>query len=258
MARSFLMLMAGVALCACARGADSTDDVDGSVIDAGKFDVTIPDGSVGCGNTQTDPKNCGKCGNVCPTGAQCNAGTCACTKGVVCSNSCADTQTDPKNCGKCGNVCTGGPPNSTWSCVAGTCTLGCTGSQVACNNLCVDTQNDDQNCGQCGFSCNGKKCCSGQCKDTTNDNANCGSCGKACTGNQTCIASNCSACDGPSLGSCSHNACTQGGKLSIGCDGISLCVAAVCANKPLCCLLNWDASCVNEVKSTCGYSCQGC
>lgn len=241
----------------CARGAEPGDDPDGgTTFDASKSDVSIPDGAVGCGNTQTNPQNCGSCGKVCPSGATCSAGQCTCTTGQVCGSACVDTQTDAKNCGSCGNVCQGG--SNTWSCVAGKCTVGCSGNQTACNSVCVNTMTDNANCGGCGTVCTNQTCCNGQCKTTTNDNANCGSCGNACTGGKTCINSSCSACDGPAIGSCSHNACTTGAKLSIGCDGISLCVAAVCANKPLCCLLNWDASCVTEVKNTCGYTCSGC
>jgi len=242
----------------CARGAGGGDDtLDADTVDT-SLDVTKPnDGAPGCGNTQTNPQNCGQCGNVCASGATCVAGKCDCGTGKTeCNGACVDTQTDAKNCGSCGHLCTGG--NSTWSCVAGVCTVGCSGGQTACNNVCVDTQTDDQNCGQCGNACGTKTCCTGQCKDTTTDNANCGTCGTTCNGSSTCINSSCSTCDGPPLGSCAHNECNTGAALSIGCDGLALCVAQVCANKPLCCVTGWTTSCVNEVISTCGYTCKGC
>jgi hypothetical protein len=50
-----------------------------------------------CWDTDTDPSNCGMCGNVC-------SGT---TPGC-CSGSCKDLDSDNNNCGSCGNVCTGG------------------------------------------------------------------------------------------------------------------------------------------------------
>jgi len=59
-----------------------------------------------CTNTGSDAKNCGACGNVCPTATP----TC-------CSGKCVDTQTDAKNCGTCGTVCSGSTPN----CKAGKC-----------------------------------------------------------------------------------------------------------------------------------------
>lgn len=71
----------------------------------------------------TDNNNCGSCGNVCPTGANCAAGVCqqinggACNSrtacffttpqihlGACCNGTCTDTTTD-SNCGACGNVC---------------------------------------------------------------------------------------------------------------------------------------------------------
>jgi hypothetical protein len=241
----------------CAEGTVGEDSIDGGTVlpDATKLDSAAPpDGAVGCGNTQTNPQNCGTCGNVCPTGAQCTAGKCACPKGEVCNNACIDTQTDAKNCGACGTVCSGG--NSTWSCVAGKCTVGCSGSQTACNNVCVDTSTDNNNCGSCGTTCSGKTCC-GSCVDTKTDNNNCGSCGNVCNGGKTCTNSTCTSCDGPSLGSCSHNACKAGGGLQPGCDGNSFCVLLVVGNHPSCLIL-WDSTCITAVKNECGYTCSGC
>ena len=258
LARSFASLLLSTAFATgCAHGATADEELDGSTPLDAKSESSVPDGAVGCGNTQTNPQNCGTCGHVCPSGSTCNAGVCACTKGEVCANACIDTQTDAKNCGTCGNVCTGG--SSVWSCVAGKCTVGCSGSQTACNSVCVDTSSDKANCGTCGNACGAaEQCCGGGCKNTTNDNTNCGTCGNACTNGQTCTNSSCTACDGPLTGSCSHNACQTGGKLSLGCDGISLCVTAVCAKDPACCILTWNAKCVTEVQSECGYSCSGC
>jgi len=262
LARCFATVLLSTAFAmGCAQGSTGgTDDPDGSApADAAGSDGSITDTSVGCGNTQTNPQNCGTCGNVCPSGATCSAGKCTCTKGEVCGNACADLLTDAKHCGACGTVCSGGPPNTTWSCVAGVCTMGCGSSQTACNSVCVDTSSDKANCGTCGNACGGgEQCCTGTCKNTTNDNANCGTCGIACSNGQTCTNSACTACDGPALGSCSHNACKTGGALSLGCDGISLCVAAVCSKDPLCCIASWNAKCVTEVTSQCGYSCNGC
>jgi hypothetical protein len=80
-----------------------------------------------CTNTQTDPRNCGGCGNSC-NGGSCSGGKCVCSAGLIacgdsccpeasacCNGSCADLQTDASNCGSCGNQCQGVP------CVAGLC-----------------------------------------------------------------------------------------------------------------------------------------
>ena len=58
-----------------------------------------------CTNTNTDAKNCGACGNVCPT-----------ANPNCCAGKCTNTQTDNNNCGKCGTVCASGK-----TCKAGVC-----------------------------------------------------------------------------------------------------------------------------------------
>jgi Stigma-specific protein, Stig1 len=62
-----------------------------------------------CVDTQTDPANCGFCGNVCGAGEVCFAGVCArehrCAPLVNCNDVCVDLATDAANCGACGNVC---------------------------------------------------------------------------------------------------------------------------------------------------------
>jgi hypothetical protein len=94
-------------------GLDATIDV---VVDAPTEscplgEVVCPPG--GCTDLQTDVNNCGSCGNVCPSGASCQTGTCQCPAGqVVCSGTvCADLQNDSANCGSCGNNCMPDNPN---------------------------------------------------------------------------------------------------------------------------------------------------
>jgi Concanavalin A-like lectin/glucanases superfamily len=89
----------------------------------------------GCeGKLQSDPRNCGMCGKVCPPAganqmAACLNGACslACNAGFGdCDgnpgNGCElDVTADPKNCGACNNVC----PQNLPVCKAGQCVMGC-------------------------------------------------------------------------------------------------------------------------------------
>jgi hypothetical protein len=72
-----------------------------------------------CVDPQTDTRNCGRCGEVCPDGQLCSAGRCVmpCASGfTLCSSTCRDLQTDLAHCGLCGNAC-----SSTQTCTAGRC-----------------------------------------------------------------------------------------------------------------------------------------
>jgi hypothetical protein len=53
-------------------------------------------------------------------------------------------------------------------------------------------------------------------------------------------------------GSCSHAICSTGGKLASGCDA---CVTEICAKDSYCCATGWDSTCVAEVGTICGESC---
>ncbi|MDC3988558.1 zinc metalloprotease [Polyangium jinanense] len=55
-------------------------------------------------------------------------------------------------------------------------------------------------------------------------------------------------------GSCAHNVCTSGTKLTKGCDSLGI-VTAVCNNDAYCCSTSWDSVCVGKVESVAGYSC---
>jgi hypothetical protein len=152
-----------------------------------------------CKDVQTDPLNCGACGNACTNGLQCVGGTCTCPPGwLSCAGQCTNVQTDTKNCGACGTTCA-----SDKICGSGVCQ--CPSGTAPCNGICTDTVNDPANCGGCGSACSagldctlgscgcapGKVACSGQCKDTQTDAANCGACGNACPSGKTCEAGAC-------------------------------------------------------------------
>ncbi len=68
---------------------------------------SLPPFTDSCKSLETDPLNCGTCGNVCPLSAfQC------------CSGKCVNTLTNSANCGLCGSVCTNAP------CTLGLCRYG--------------------------------------------------------------------------------------------------------------------------------------
>jgi hypothetical protein len=159
-------------------------------------------------NVESDPANCGQCGNACVPGsgasAACSAGKCvySCTNPlpgeVICGKSCVDPSTDRTNCGGCRNVC---PP--TQLCADGQC--GCAAGETLCTATCTNLATDPANCGRCGRSCNPgwscsngkctcdppKSTCGNVCTDTSQDPNNCGQCSKPCPPGNLCVSGHC-------------------------------------------------------------------
>jgi hypothetical protein len=128
-----------------------------------------------CTSIQSDPTNCGSCGNPCGQDSVCCGGTCT-------------PPLDPINCGGCGVAC--GPCHvctevdgtgacvstctATQACVDGVC-VECPAGTSLCtyyygNTACVDLLTDKDNCGECGYVCgednlepDGSICVNGQC-----------------------------------------------------------------------------------------------
>jgi hypothetical protein len=202
---------------------------------------------LGCVDLQTDPANCGVCGNQCDPGATCTAGGCTCTAGQIdCGGTvgCRNISTDPNHCGSCNGPNHQCIPGDT--CVAGVCT--CPMGEITCAGLggqvCTTPATDPANCNACGHACEqGDTCVAGVCTcptgsmmcgagpigtvcaDLGNDPDHCGACGTACTPAQACLSSACTcrpgltlcngtcvdlAADGGNCGACG-NACDFGG-----------------------------------------------
>jgi hypothetical protein len=161
-----------------------------------------------CVNLQSNNRNCGSCGTVCPGGSACINGTCECSPGYTqCAGAfggvgnCVDLRTSRTNCGMCGNVC----PASSPLCSAGVCVLQCTSGMATCANTCADLSTDKFHCGQCLTICAGNSICSGgvcACRDGTTlcagvcanllaDGNNCGNCGTQCDPSQVCVKGTC-------------------------------------------------------------------
>ena len=243
--------LTGLLVGACTLGARDKDSLsggggqggkdagaDGSAGSSGACDKTHVDcdgvPANGCETlVSSDPKNCGKCANVCPSP---NGNTPTCTAGVCGTSSCKapslDCDSDPAtcetnplssatNCGFCGNACKF--DNATAACVGGNCQLDecdpihadCDGVQT---NGCEAALNTLTDCGGCATACSISNavadCNSGTCEIGTcnpgfencdanaangceailqTDPQNCGKCGTACSAGQTCKDGTCQA-----------------------------------------------------------------
>ncbi len=196
-------------------------------------------------NTQTDPMNCGMCGNRCPSGsnstAACTMGRCslACAEGFAdCdmnpANGCeTDTRADNGNCGACGHTCS--LRNASSSCSMGACAIGaCNAGFGNCDSdpstgCETATNTSPLNCGACGTVCNLANvaehgCAAGACTIVTCDPgfADCDmNPANGCETNTDTSGANCGMCGRScGMGMCTRGVCTStcGGGLG-DCDG---------------------------------------
>ena len=75
-----------------------------------------------------------------------------------------------------------------------------------------------------------------------------------CVGEVTSICGQSCTAPTPDAGpsTCAHPICAAGGALASTCDA---CVTILCAQDAYCCAVEWDATCVAEVSSICGQTC---
>jgi hypothetical protein len=209
-----------------------------------------------CVDLETDPENCGGCGQACamPSATPaCSNGVCTlivCDPGFAnCNGVRADgcevnLSNDPRNCGSCGRTCS--TPNGMATCVNGTCGgCGCNAGFADCDHNCangceVNLETDANNCGACGNVCNlpnaTAACVNGVCAIA------------ACSpGYQDCDAK---AADGCEVDvSTDPNACGSCGRVCFVPHGVPTCVAGVCDCPPVC--LPGYANCSGDCSSGC-------
>jgi hypothetical protein len=186
----------------CANGGDNSSSGGGD--DGSIGDGTVEGGDTGaeasgcaagktmcgstCTNTGNDPKNCGKCGNKCPTGQVCSMGMC----GFSCSSGETLCGLPPE--GGTGMDATGGTDTGASDATTGGDTGASEAGPVVDSGggttdaggptmpYCANTNNDPSNCGGCGIVCPPMNMCSnGVCSLT------CGAGTVACIASGTCI-----------------------------------------------------------------------
>ena len=183
-----------------------------------------------CGDTRSDPSNCGACGHVCATplhgSPRCTAGACdaSCDDGF---HACAGACLRSTSVEACGSACTPCPvrAHTIATCDGASCGFHCAAGWYDCNHDPLDGCEADStsatSCGACGVVCAGATplcstsagasvctsgCsdplsrCGGSCVVLASDAKHCGACDHACPtdphGVATCASSACSVrCD---------------------------------------------------------------
>jgi uncharacterized protein (TIGR03382 family) len=119
----------------------------------------------------TDPNNCGSCGNTCGQNEQCVSGNCICTP------DCTGKECGPDGCGgSCGTCTAPFECNPQGQCV-------CPAGTQDCSGDCVDLGSDPDHCGSCDNACGaGEDCKNGGCVAACPDMDGDGFANQACGG----------------------------------------------------------------------------
>jgi hypothetical protein len=108
-----------------------------------------------CVSTQTDPNNCGSCGNSCGTGS-CNQGTCQTTSGGSCGTCQAQADSSSGMCASEYAACSGTCKSLL------TCVMGCSGD-TTCEQTCASTYSSGETAFESYYSCLCGEACSSEC-----------------------------------------------------------------------------------------------
>jgi hypothetical protein len=141
-----------------------------------------------CTALDSDAKNCGACGKVCPSNQFCSAGICqtGCAAGETkCGQNGVNLASSFGKCGACGTSCKAGE-----ACVAQVCK--CQAPNLVCNGACTAVSSSVDDCGACGHKCSGGE----QCRNGTCGGGNCKGQqttrgGMCCKPNETCFFQMC-------------------------------------------------------------------
>jgi hypothetical protein len=157
--------------------------------------------------------------------------------GTTCTPQCTGKECGDDGCGgSCGTCGTG------QTCGGGTCTGGGSGGSGGgtCDHpICSTGTELDGSCDPCATEvCAADSYCCATAWDSI------------CVGEVTSVCHE--SCTGGGGSTCSHAICTTGKKLTKTCD---TCAGDICAVDTYCCTTKWDSTCVSEVGSVCGESC---
>ena len=190
-------VMCGGACCAGACCAGACTDTSTDSANCGACGQAVPVGASCVGGVPVQPVRASCTGapvnSVCPIG---DGGTGLCCGGKCKGDAAFDS--DPSNCGACGNACLTTQSCSGGACTGGTCNPPQTCPPGYAANACsCDLQASSCSAATEGLLCDlpggllSGICCGSTCADRSSDAANCGACGSACPAGHVCLENVC-------------------------------------------------------------------